>query len=170
LTQYADFIAVVLGVFTVYTTYDIISFNRMKRRKIAELVSKRRSEILRDALLAEQEGRANDKQLQFIERFKTVAKAEEERIANRNVFMKAFDAFEPGGMTRQVEAITLAKLDEEMFEKMRQEEIDEVARAEAAEKAKLSEAATNASRSSLDAVGARLAESTKGWAKWLGWR
>jgi hypothetical protein len=142
----------------VYTTYDIISFNRMKRRKITELVSKRRSEILRDALLAEQEGRANEKQLQFIERYKTVAKAEEERIANRNVFMKAFDAFEPGGMTRQVEAITLAQLDEEMFEKMRQEEIDEAARAEAAEKAK--EAASNASRS---------AES-KGWAKWLGWR
>jgi hypothetical protein len=160
----------VLGVFAIYTTYDIISFNRMKRRKITELVSKRRSEILRDALLAEHEGRANERQLQFIERYRTVAKAEEDRIANRNVFMKAYDAFEPGGMTRQVEAITLAQLDEELFEKMRQGEIDETAKAEAAEKARLSEAANDASRSSLDAMGARLAESTKGWAKWLGWR
>jgi hypothetical protein len=158
-----------LGVFAIYTTYDIISFNRIKRRKIMELVSKRRSEILRDALLAELEGRANETQLQFIERYKTVAKAEEERIANRNVFMKAFDTFEPGGMTRQVEAITLAKLDEEMFEKMRQAEIDEAARAEMAEKADVSKAA-NASMSNLDAVGARLAESTKNWARWLGWR
>ena len=153
-----------------YLTYDIISFNRIKRRKIMELVSKRRSEILRDALRAEQEGRANERQLQFIERFKTVAKAEEERIANRNAFMKAFDAFEPGGMTRQVEAITLAKLDEEMFERMRQEEIDEAARAEAAEKARALKSTRNGSASSLDAVGARLAESTKSWATWLGWR
>jgi len=154
----------------VYLTYDIISFNRIKRRKITELVSKRRSEILRDALRAEQEGRANERQLQFIERFKTVAKAEEERIANRNAFMKAFDAFEPGGMTRQVEAITLAQLDEEMFERMRQEEIDEAARAEAAEKARALKSTSNGSASSLGVVGARLAESTKSWAKWLGWR
>jgi hypothetical protein len=162
--------AAVLGVFTVYTTYDIISFNRIKRRKIMELVSKRRSEILRDALRAEQEGRASERQLEFIERYKTVAKAEEERIADRNIFMKAFDTFEPGGMTRQVEAITLAKLDEEMFERMRQEEIDEQTRAAAAEKANAPKPASSASALSLDAVGARLAESTKGWTKWLGWR
>jgi hypothetical protein len=124
-----------------------------------ELVSKRRSEILKDALLAEGEGRANQKQLQFIERYKAVAQAEQERIANRNIFMKAFDTFEPGGMTRQVEAITLAKLDEEMFEKMRQEEIDEAARAEAAEKADTVKAQNPTNN-----------ESTKSWARWLGWR
>ena len=38
----------------------------------------------------------------------------------------------------------LAKLDEEMFEKMRQEEIDEAARAEAAEKAKASKSTISA--------------------------
>jgi hypothetical protein len=164
----ADSIVGIAGIFTIYTTADIVNFRRNQRRKIRDEVTARRSEILKQALQAEREGRASLRQQLFLRRYTAVTEAEEERISKRGFIRKAFDRIAPGIMSIQLEARVLAKLDDEMFEEMRQQEGAEAVKSDNVVQSQ--ELADNAAGGPLDTAGAQLVESTKSWTSWLRWR
>jgi hypothetical protein len=90
-------------------------FTRHKSRIYRSELGDRRSRILHEALAATHEGRATLRQKLFLDRYEAVKTAEEERLANRNLFKRGMDLIFPGVQEAAGEAVVLAKLDEKMY-------------------------------------------------------
>lgn len=167
----------VLGGVTIYSVFDMISYNR-KKTKIYNLEKQERNEkALANAMSACAKGTANIKQRVLVKRYEMVKDAEEERIRNRGSLAKALEWLIPGVMGRQSEARLVMKLDDDIIKSLESGELpkflDEVQEPEGFIQPQSVATTTKATgdvtrKGKLDHQAEQVVSSVQSWLKWPG--